>query len=99
MGNCAENTAKNMGISRQQQDDYAINSYKKSALAYSSGAIAAELAQVPVPQKKGIYKIKIVLFLILYIHVVMTQNLISDITAVVAVFETFWVPSLKWLEN
>ena len=39
MGNCGENTAKNLNISRAEQDDYAINSYKKSAAAYQSGAI------------------------------------------------------------
>uniref|UniRef100_A0A1B6D1S8 Thiolase N-terminal domain-containing protein n=2 Tax=Clastoptera arizonana TaxID=38151 RepID=A0A1B6D1S8_9HEMI len=53
MGNCAENTAKNMKISRQEQDQFAINSYKKSALAYNSGAISTELVSVSVPQKKG----------------------------------------------
>lgn len=53
MGNCAENTAKKLNISRQEQDEYAINSYKKSALAYNSGAISDELVPVSVPQKKG----------------------------------------------
>uniref|UniRef100_A0A1B6FXX3 acetyl-CoA C-acetyltransferase n=1 Tax=Cuerna arida TaxID=1464854 RepID=A0A1B6FXX3_9HEMI len=53
MGNCAENTAKKLNISRQQQDDYAINSYKRSALAYTNGDIAQELTPVSVPQKKG----------------------------------------------
>ncbi|XP_054271861.1 acetyl-CoA acetyltransferase B, mitochondrial isoform X2 [Macrosteles quadrilineatus] len=53
MGNCTENTAKKMNISRQQQDEYAIGSYKKSALAYNNGDIAQELVPVPVPQKKG----------------------------------------------
>ena len=31
MGNCGESTAKKCNISRQQQDDFAISSYKKSA--------------------------------------------------------------------
>lgn len=53
MGNCAENTAKKVGISRQEQDDYAINSYKRSEAAYASGAISEELIPVSVPQKKG----------------------------------------------
>ena len=53
MGNCAENTAKICNISRQEQDDYAINSYKRSEQAYASGAISEELVQVSVPQKKG----------------------------------------------
>ena len=55
MGNCAENTAKKDGISRQDQDEYAINSYKRSEAAYASGAISDELTPVSVPQKKGTY--------------------------------------------
>ena len=39
MGNCGENTAKKMGISREQQDEYGINSYKRSAAAYANGDI------------------------------------------------------------
>lgn len=53
MGNCAENTAKKLSISREQQDEYAINSYKRSADAYTSGAISDELVPVSVPQKRG----------------------------------------------
>ncbi|CAB3226670.1 unnamed protein product [Arctia plantaginis] len=53
MGNCAENTAKKLNISRQQQDDYAISSYKRSAAAYEAKAFADELVPVPVPQKRG----------------------------------------------
>lgn len=53
MGNCAENTAKKLNISRQQQDDYAISSYKRSAAAYEAKAFAEELVPVPVPQKRG----------------------------------------------
>ncbi|CAL1260857.1 unnamed protein product [Larinioides sclopetarius] len=33
MGVCGENTAKKMGISRQEQDEFALNSYKKTASA------------------------------------------------------------------
>ena len=33
MGNCADNTAKEMNISREAQDEYAISSYKKVAAA------------------------------------------------------------------
>ena len=39
MGNCGENTARKLNISRAEQDEYAINSYKRSAAAYQSGAI------------------------------------------------------------
>merc|ERR1712227_628838 len=37
MGNCGENTAKKLGISREEQDEYGINSYKKAAAAYENG--------------------------------------------------------------
>lgn len=53
MGNCAENTAKICNISRQEQDDYAISSYKRSEQAFATGAISDELVSVSVPQKKG----------------------------------------------
>ncbi|XP_012286156.1 acetyl-CoA acetyltransferase, mitochondrial isoform X2 [Orussus abietinus] len=53
MGNCAENTAKKLQITRQQQDEYAINSYKRSATAYEIKAFKDELVSVNVPQKKG----------------------------------------------
>lgn len=53
MGNCAENTAKKLEISKQQQDEYAISSYKRSAAAYEIKAFADELVPVSVPQKRG----------------------------------------------
>jgi len=53
MGSCAENTAKQFGISRTQQDDFAISSYKKSAEAWKQGKFAQEIVSVNVPQKKG----------------------------------------------
>ena len=53
MGNCAENTAKKLGISREQQDEYAINSYKRSVTAYEQNIFKDELVPVKVPQKKN----------------------------------------------
>ncbi|XP_050544721.1 acetyl-CoA acetyltransferase, mitochondrial [Daktulosphaira vitifoliae] len=53
MGNCAENTAKQMGISRAEQDDFAMSSYKKSAEAWKQGVFSEEIIHVNVPQKKG----------------------------------------------
>jgi len=53
MGNCAENTAKKLGITRQQQDEYAISSYKRSAAAYEQNIFKDELVSVNVPQRKG----------------------------------------------
>ncbi|XP_024876352.1 acetyl-CoA acetyltransferase, mitochondrial [Temnothorax curvispinosus] len=53
MGNCAENTAKKLNITRQQQDEYAISSYQRSAAAYDNNVFKDELVSVSVPQKKG----------------------------------------------
>jgi len=53
MGNCADNTAKEMGISREEQDNYAINSYKRSADSWAKGAFNDEIVPVEVPQRKG----------------------------------------------
>jgi len=54
MGSCAENTAKQCGISRIQQDDFALSSYQKSADAWKQGHFAQEIVPVNVPQKRGI---------------------------------------------
>uniref|UniRef100_A0A671KN45 acetyl-CoA C-acetyltransferase n=1 Tax=Sinocyclocheilus anshuiensis TaxID=1608454 RepID=A0A671KN45_9TELE len=51
MGNCAENTAKNSGISREEQDAFAINSYSRSKAAWESGVLAKEVVPVSIPQK------------------------------------------------
>ena len=53
MGNCAENTAKKMGITREDQDEYALRSYRLSTEAYEKGVIQRELVDVRIPQKKG----------------------------------------------
>ncbi|CAH0719912.1 unnamed protein product, partial [Brenthis ino] len=53
MGMCAENTAKKYDVSRKQQDEYAISSYKRSAAAYEAKGFADELVPVSVPQKRG----------------------------------------------
>ncbi|MFT7800262.1 acetyl-CoA acetyltransferase, mitochondrial, partial [Arapaima gigas] len=51
MGNCAENTAKNSGISREEQDAYAINSYSRSKAAWESGVLAKEVVPVSISQR------------------------------------------------
>uniref|UniRef100_A0A4W4FEH2 acetyl-CoA C-acetyltransferase n=1 Tax=Electrophorus electricus TaxID=8005 RepID=A0A4W4FEH2_ELEEL len=50
-GNCAENTAKNSSISREEQDTYAISSYTRSKAAWESGVLAKEVVPVSIPQK------------------------------------------------
>jgi acetyl-CoA C-acetyltransferase len=53
MGVCADNTAKEMKITRQEQDEYAINSYKRSAAAWAAGKFKDEIIPVEITGKKG----------------------------------------------
>ncbi|CAJ0605494.1 unnamed protein product [Cylicocyclus nassatus] len=53
MGNCGEKTAKELGIGRDAQDDYAIGSYKKAAEAWKNGIMSAEVVPVSVKTRKG----------------------------------------------
>ncbi len=53
MGNCADNTAKEMSITREEQDEYAINSYKRSADTWAKGGFNDEIVSVEVPQRRG----------------------------------------------
>jgi len=53
MGNCAENTAKNLSISREDQDAYAIESYRRAKVAWDSGAFAEEVTPVTIKTRKG----------------------------------------------
>jgi acetyl-CoA C-acetyltransferase len=53
MGNAAELCAKECGISRESQDAFAIESYKRSQAASNAGKFADEIVAVEMPQKKG----------------------------------------------
>ena len=53
MGNCADNTAREMNISREMQDEYAINSYKRTEKATAAGLFRNEIIPVAIPQRKG----------------------------------------------
>jgi hypothetical protein len=53
MGICAEDTATKQGITRESQDAHCIESYKRAAAAWKSGAFAEEIAPVIVKGKKG----------------------------------------------
>ena len=53
MGNCAELCAKEHQISREAQDDFAIESYERSARAWDAGLFNDEIVPVHVPQRKG----------------------------------------------
>jgi acetyl-CoA C-acetyltransferase len=53
MGNCAELCAKEKNITREQQDTFAIESYKRSAAAWRSGKFTDEIVPLIVKTKKG----------------------------------------------
>ena len=53
MGNCAELCAGDMKFSREEQDAFAINSYKRAADSWSAGRFTQEVTPVSVPQRKG----------------------------------------------
>ena len=53
MGNCAELCATKYEITREQQDEFAINSYKRAASAWQAGKFNDEVVGVAVPQRKG----------------------------------------------
>ncbi|HIO68230.1 MAG TPA: acetyl-CoA C-acyltransferase [Flavobacteriales bacterium] len=53
MGNAAELCAKECNISREEQDAFAIESYERSARAWSEGKFNDEIVPVEVPQRRG----------------------------------------------
>ena len=53
MGNTAENVARSYQITRQQQDEFAVNSQKKASAAQKSGRFKDEIAPVTVKGRKG----------------------------------------------
>ncbi len=53
MGNAADMCAKECNISREAQDEFAIESYKRSQAAWNEGRFDSEIVPVEVPQKKG----------------------------------------------
>ncbi len=53
MPETAENVAEEFAISREDQDAFALRSQERAALAQESGRLAAEIAPVSIPQRKG----------------------------------------------
>ncbi|SHF71100.1 acetyl-CoA C-acetyltransferase [Flavobacterium segetis] len=53
MGVCADLCATEYKFSREEQDNYAIQSYERSAKAWSTGKFDNEVVPVAVPQRKG----------------------------------------------
>lgn len=52
MGQTAENVAEKYGITREEQDDYALNSHRKAAAAWKEGRFQKEIVPVEIPAKK-----------------------------------------------
>ena len=53
MGNCGELCARELGFSREAQDEFARESFRRALAAQREGLFNAEIAPVSVPQKKG----------------------------------------------
>jgi acetyl-CoA C-acetyltransferase len=53
MGNCAETCATDHSFTREEQDAFAMESYRRSADAWKNGDFADEIVPVEIPQRKG----------------------------------------------
>jgi acetyl-CoA C-acetyltransferase len=53
MGNAAELCAKEYKITREEQDEFAMESYRRSAKAWENGKFSDEIVPVEVPQRRG----------------------------------------------
>ena len=53
MGNCAELCAKEKNITREEQDAFAVESYRRATSAWEAGKFDAEVVPVAVPQRRG----------------------------------------------
>ena len=53
MGETAENVAAKYGVSRADQDAFALESHRRATAAWEVNGFASEIVPVPVPQKKG----------------------------------------------
>lgn len=53
MGNCAENTAKKLEVTREDQDNYAIQSYTRAKAAWDAQAFKDEIVPVTIKTRKG----------------------------------------------
>jgi acetyl-CoA C-acetyltransferase len=53
MGECGELCAREKGISREEQDVFAAESYRRALAAQSAGKFRGEIVTVEIPQRKG----------------------------------------------
>lgn len=58
MGNAAEVTVRQYGITREEQDAYALASYERAALAFADGKFDDEIIPIEIKQKTGSVTIK-----------------------------------------
>ncbi len=53
MGNCGDMVAEKFGFTREDQDAFAVESYRRARAAQDSGKFKAEIVPVEVPQRRG----------------------------------------------
>ena len=53
MGESTENSGRKLGITREEQDEFAVLSHQRAAEATKNGLFAAEIVAVPIPQRAG----------------------------------------------
>jgi acetyl-CoA C-acetyltransferase len=53
MGNTAENVAQKYGLSRQEQDEFALRSHQRAAAAIEAGCFSDQIVPVEIKQRKG----------------------------------------------
>jgi len=53
MGNAGETVADAFKVTRDEQDQFSVESHQKAAAAHAAGAFTAEMLPVSIPQKKG----------------------------------------------
>lgn len=53
MGTYGNSTSKELEITREQQDEWALRSHKRAVAAQESGILAEEITSISVPQRKG----------------------------------------------
>ncbi len=57
MGNAADNTARERNISREEQDQLAVESYRRAAKATEEGNFSAEIVPVEISTRKGVIRV------------------------------------------
>ena len=77
-GNCGEKSSRDFNISREEQDQFALNSYLKTEQAAEGGVFNAELTPVPVKRRpKGVH-LNSIIFLFTNVVSRLLNSVISD---------------------